>query len=157
MLFLHFARYNKNNCIFANGLIKYCCILLFTNMNSNGNKKRVLIVDDHPQVLAFIQIDLKLRGYDVISASSGEEALKKIKTEKPDVILLDILMPGMSGFDVLQTLRPSNKVPVIAFSASPENQAPAMHAGANLFIAKPFDPDEVAKKIGELVGPSTGN
>ncbi len=120
-------------------------------MNKDEKKKRVLIVDDHPKVLAFIQMDLKLRGYNVITASSGEEALKKIKTEKPDIILLDILMPGMSGLDVLEAVRPSSKVPVIAFSASPENQGPAIRAGANFFINKPFDPDEMAKKIGELV------
>ena len=121
-------------------------------MNKTDKKKRVLVVDDHRQVLTFIQLDLKLRGYNVMTATSGEEALEKIKREKPDIILLDILMPGMSGLDVLDALRPYSKVPVIAFSASPENQAQAIRSGANLFINKPFDPDEMAKKIGELVG-----
>lgn len=121
-------------------------------MIDKGNKKRILVVDDHPKVLAFIEIDLKLRGFDVITAASGEEALKKIETEHPDVILLDILMPGMSGLEVLEKLRCSDSTPVIAFSASPENQDPAISAGANLFIHKPFDPDDMAKKIGQLVG-----
>jgi DNA-binding response OmpR family regulator len=121
-------------------------------MNNHDNKKRILVVDDHPRVLAFVAIDLKLRGFDVITATSGEEALRKTKTEKPDIILLDILMPGMSGFEVLEKLRPGTDTPVIAFSASPENQDPAIRAGANMFIHKPFDPDEMARKIGELVG-----
>ena len=120
-------------------------------MNEN-NKKRILVVDDHPKVLAFIAIDLELRGFGVSTATSGEEALKKVDSENPDIILLDILMPGMSGFEVLQKLRPSTDIPVIAFSASPENQEPAIRAGANMFIHKPFDPDDMAKKIGELVG-----
>jgi CheY-like chemotaxis protein len=108
---------------------------LLVNMNIAENKKRILVVDDHPKVLAFIKIDLKLRGFNVICASSGEEALNLVKSENPDIILLDILMPGMSGFEVLQALRQSTNIPVIAFSASPENQEPAMRAGANMFIA----------------------
>jgi CheY-like chemotaxis protein len=120
-------------------------------MNDN-NKKCILVVDDHPKVLAFIAIDLKLRGFSVSTATSGEEALKKMDSEKPDIILLDILMPGMSGFDVLEKLREYSQIPVIAFSASPENHEPAIRAGANIFIHKPFDPDDMARKIGELVG-----
>ncbi len=121
-------------------------------MNNGKNKKRILVVDDHPKVLAFVEIDLKLRGFDVITATSGEEALRKAMSEHPDIILLDILMPGMSGFEVLEALRKKTDTPVIAFSASPENQDPAIRAGANMFIHKPFDPDEMARKIGELVG-----
>lgn len=120
-------------------------------MIDGNHKKRILVVDDHPKVLAFIEIDLKLRGFNVVTATSGEEAIKKFKSEKPDIILLDILMPGMNGFEVLEALRPSTNVPVIAFSASPENQEPAIRAGANMFIHKPFDPDDMAKKIGQLV------
>lgn len=105
------------------------------------------MVDDHPQVLKFIEIDLKLRGFEVFRADSGEKALELIHSQKPDIMLLDILMPGMSGIDVLKTLRGFSGMPVIAFSANPENREPAMQAGADHFIFKPFDPDEMEKFI----------
>jgi two-component system KDP operon response regulator KdpE len=114
-------------------------------------KKRILVVDDQPKVLAFITIDLKLRGFDVICAGSGEQALEMIHEGKPDIMLLDILMPGMSGIDVLKKLRLFTKMPVIAFSASPENRVPAISAGANDFIHKPFDADDMMKTIKALL------
>ncbi len=120
-------------------------------MTGTKNKKRILVVDDQPGVRAFIQIDLRLRGFDVVCAGSGEEALKIVKAEEPDIMLLDILMPGMSGLDVLKELRHFTKMPVIAFSASPENREPAMQAGATQFMHKPFDPDDMARKIEALV------
>jgi two-component system KDP operon response regulator KdpE len=120
-------------------------------MVSPNTKKRILVVDDHPKVLAFINVDLRLRGFDVITAASGEQALELVKSARPDIMLLDILMPGMNGFGVLKELRKFTKMPVIAFSASPENRDPAMRAGANQFIPKPFDPDDMAKKIEALL------
>jgi len=121
-------------------------------MVESENKKLILVVDDHPKVLAFIAIDLKLRGFDVICAESGPAALELVKTKKPDLILLDILMPGMSGFEVLEKLRAFSDVPVIAFSASPENKAPALRAGANDFMPKPFDSDDMAARIALVLG-----
>jgi len=120
-------------------------------MVEKEDKKRILVVDDHPKVLAFITIDLKLRGYDVISAGSGEKALELANSEKPDIMLLDILMPGMNGFQVLEKLRTFTSIPVIAFSASPENQDLALSSGANEFVHKPFDSDDMAAKIKELL------
>ena len=103
----------------------------------------VLVVDDHPKVMKFIEIDLKLRGFQVICASCGEEALELVKSAKPDIVLLDIVMPGMDGFEVLRKMRDFTPLPVIAFSASPGNQDSAIQLGANDFIPKPFDPDEI--------------
>jgi DNA-binding response OmpR family regulator len=121
-------------------------------MADENNKIRILVVDDQPRVLAFIKIDLKLRGFSVSCAGSGEEALKKAREETPDIMLLDILMPGMSGFDVLKELRKFTQIPVIAFSASPENRELSIRAGATQFLNKPFDPDDMALKIEELAG-----
>jgi two-component system KDP operon response regulator KdpE len=120
-------------------------------MAEAGKKKRVLVVDDHDKVLAFIQIDLKLRGFEVITGGSGKEALDLIRTKKPDILLLDMVMPGIDGFEVLKEMRTFTKMPVIAFSASPGNQDPAMQAGANDFVHKPFDPDDMAKRITALL------
>ena len=122
-------------------------------MNKVGKTQRVLVVDDQPRVLKFIEIDLKLRGFKVITTSSGEEALELVKSAKPDIVLLDIVIPGMDGFAVLKELRTFTKLPVIAFSASPENQDEALHLGANDFMHKPFNPDDMARRIKVLLEP----
>jgi two-component system, OmpR family, KDP operon response regulator KdpE len=113
--------------------------------------KCVLVVDDHVKVLRFIEIDLKLRGFKVITTTSGEEALKIVKSAEPDIMLLDVVMPGIDGFTVLKELRTFTEMPVIAFSASPGNQDEALRLGANDFVHKPFDPDEMAEKIKGLL------
>jgi two-component system response regulator VicR len=122
-------------------------------MPDTGQKKRVLVVDDQPQVLKFIEIDLKLRGFEVCCAGSGEKALELVNSVKPDILLLDMVMPGKDGFEVLRELRTISQIPVIAFSASPGNQDPALRCGANDFMHKPFDPEEMAKKINALLQP----
>jgi len=121
-------------------------------MSEDQKKPRILVVDDHPKVLRFIEIDLKLRGFEVISTDSGERALELVKSAKPDIMLLDIVMPGIDGFEVLKKLRTFTQVPVIAFSASPENQDKAVQMGANDFMPKPFDPDTMARRIRALLG-----
>jgi two-component system KDP operon response regulator KdpE len=119
---------------------------------SEANKRLcVLVVDDQPKVLRFIEIDLELHGFEVITTTSGEEALELIKSAKPDVMLLDVIMPGMSGFEVLKKLRDFTQLPVIAFSASPGNKETALQLGANDFINKPFHPDEMVDGINALL------
>ncbi len=118
---------------------------------STTRKQRVLVVDDHPKVLRFIEIDLTLRGYEVITTVSGEEALELMKSAQPDVMLLDIIMPGIDGFEVLRKVRCSTKLPVITFSASAENYQEAMRLGASDFLTKPFEPDEMARRIETLL------
>jgi DNA-binding response OmpR family regulator len=120
-------------------------------VTESSRKKRILVVDDHPQVLKFIGIDLKLRGFEVLSTGSGADCLKMINQSMPDIVLLDVLMPGMNGFDVLKELRKTSDLPVIAFSASPGNQGEALRLGASDFMHKPFDPDEMARKINKLL------
>jgi len=105
------------------------------------------VVDDHPKVLKFVEISLKIHGYDVISTTSGEEALELIKSAEPDIMLLDIIMPGIDGFEVLEKLRTFKEIPVIVFSAGAENRDGALLLGANDFILKPFEPDEMISKI----------
>jgi two-component system KDP operon response regulator KdpE len=120
-------------------------------MDAKGKKQRVLVVDDHPKVLRFIEIDLKIRGFEVVTTTSGNQALELVKSAKPDIMLLDIVMPGMDGFEVLRKLRDFTQLPVIAFSASPGNYHQAMRLGANDFVPKPFQPDEMASKIEALL------
>jgi two-component system KDP operon response regulator KdpE len=120
-------------------------------MSEDRKKPCVLVVDDHPKVLKFIEIDLKLRGFEVVSTISGEKALELVKSAKPDIVLLDMIMPGIDGFEVLKKLRTFTQLPVIAFSASPGNQDRAMQFGASDFMPKPFDPDVMAKRIRALL------
>ena len=121
-------------------------------MNKAEKRQCVLVVDDHPKVLRFIEIDLKLRGFKVITTTSGEEAMELVKSAKPDIVLLDIIMPRISGFAVLKELRTFTKLPVIAFSAGPQNQYEARRLGANDFMHKPFYPDDMVRKIKALLG-----
>ena len=120
-------------------------------MSDIKKKKCVLVVDDQPKVLRFIGIDLKLRGFEVISTTSGREALDLVKSAKPDIMLLDIIMPEIDGFEVLKELRTFTDLPVIVFSASPGSHDSAMQLGANDFMPKPFHAAEMGSRIKKLV------
>jgi DNA-binding response OmpR family regulator len=113
--------------------------------------KKILIVDDEQAILKFLVIKFKISGYDVATALSGEEALTLLRQAAPDILLLDILMPGMDGFAVLQTLRAYSSLPVIAFSARQENQQKALELGANDFVSKPFNLDDMIKRVSRLL------
>jgi len=114
-------------------------------------RKSVLLVDDELAILRVISIKLKISGYRVITAPSGREALNLIKTECPDIMLLDVIMPGIDGFEVLEQLRTFSKLPVIVFSARPENSQKALSLGANDFLPKPFDVDDMIRRIERLL------
>jgi two-component system, OmpR family, KDP operon response regulator KdpE len=115
------------------------------------NKKCVLLVDDEPKLLRFIDIKLRLCGYEVITASCGKEALNLVRSKCPDLILLDVIMPEMDGYQVLKELRAFTQLPVIMFSAKSVDHDYLESLGANDFLAKPFDPDDLVKKIGNLI------
>ena len=121
-------------------------------MSGAARKKRVLVVDDQPGVTRFIEIYLKLRGFDVISTGSGREALELAASCKPDIMLLDIIMPGMDGFEVMRRLRTFSRMPVIAISASLGSHGDADAMGADDFLAKPFRPGDILKRINRLLG-----
>ncbi|MDO8578716.1 MAG: response regulator [Dehalococcoidales bacterium] len=116
--------------------------------NSDEKKrKRVLVVDDETAILRIIDTSLRLMGYDVITAGSGKDALKLCETEKPDIMLLDIFMPGMDGLEVLEILRQKSKMPVIILSANSSSREIALRLGADDFVAKPFTPEQLEKKV----------
>jgi len=116
-------------------------------MNEKIKKQLVLVVDDQRKVLRFIEIDLKLRGFEVVTTTSGQKALELVKSIKPDIMLLDIIMPEMDGFEVLRKLRTFTQLPVITFSASTVNYNEAMRLGASDFISKPFSINELTSRI----------
>ncbi|MEW6405854.1 MAG: response regulator [Chloroflexota bacterium] len=118
---------------------------------------KILVVEDIPNVLDLLEITLKFRGYQVITARNGQEALDKIAEERPALIVTDILMPTMDGFALVQKLRtePATvSIPVIFLSAtyiSPEDKAFALSLGASNFIEKPIDTEEFLLTIAELL------
>lgn len=115
------------------------------------SKTQVLVVDDDEKILRFLRSSLRLAGYEVITATGGEEALHLVDSEKPHVLVLDILMSPVDGFEVLKRLRAGTKLPVIAISAHASSADKALSLGANIFLGKPFRPDELIKKIEALL------
>ena len=111
---------------------------------------KVLIVDDEKNIVDLIQKNLKLEGYETIGAYSGIEAIKKVKTENPDIVLLDIMMPDMDGYEVLQKIQEYDiGIPIIFITAQGRNyvRVAALELGADDFITKPINMKELALKI----------
>ena len=115
------------------------------------DKKLVLVVDDEQAILRILGIKLRASGYDVVTVSNGKDALALIGSAQPDIILLDVLMPGIDGFEVLKRLRAFLNLPIIVISARSEYEQKALDLGANDFLAKPFDLNEVTNKIDKLI------
>ena len=114
---------------------------------------RLLIADDSETVLLMLQRRLEMSGYEVVTAKDGQEALEQAEGEKPDLILLDAMMPRMSGVEALTELRASgSKIPVIIISAHLDAQEPErmIEAGANGCVPKPFEWDVLIARIEEL-------
>jgi two-component system KDP operon response regulator KdpE len=105
----------------------------------------VLVVDDEPETLKYVGANLRARGYDVVTASDGTEALKKADEDVFDLVLLDITMPGPDGFAVCQALRRQTTVPIIMLSArgQEKDKVRALDLGADDYITKPFGIDEL--------------
>ncbi len=113
----------------------------------DGCEKLILVVDDEQTILRFLKIKLKASGYEVITTSDGAEALKVCAARKPDCMLLDLLMPGMDGFTVLEKLRAFSEIPVIVLSARSGISDRLSGLGASDFVPKPFNPDDLVKRI----------
>jgi len=116
------------------------------------NKKRILVVDDEADVAKVIQIRLTANGYEVLSACDGPEGLELAQKEKPDLILLDILMPDMDGFQTLEKLKRDSQtksIPVIMLTAQSQlnDVTKATNLGAEDYIVKPFDSIAMLVKI----------
>jgi class 3 adenylate cyclase/CheY-like chemotaxis protein len=116
---------------------------------------RILVVDDNPQNCRLLEAVLTPRGYAVSSANSGKEALKMIEAEAPDVVLLDIVMPEMNGYEVCRTLRAGSAtqvLPIIMLTSSgDEDKLTAVEAGADEFIARPFNHVELLARVRSLL------
>jgi len=120
-----------------------------------ADQATILIVDDQPQNLRLLEAVLQPRGYRTVSAESGEAALEALRREQADLVLLDILMPGMDGYEVCRRIRENPEtafLPVVMITASDTAQKlRATEAGADDFVAKPFDQGELLARVKSLV------
>jgi DNA-binding response OmpR family regulator len=109
----------------------------------------ILLVDDEPRILNFLSARLKVAGYTVLTASNGMEALQQVQSHEPDMMVLDVLMPKMDGFETLKELRTFSSLPVIILSArgGNEDKIKGLGLGADDYLAKPFSPDELVARI----------
>ena len=118
---------------------------------------KILIVEDEPNIVIPLQFLLEQKGYQIIVATSGEEALKIVSTVKPDLILLDIMLPGMDGYEVCEHIRQnedSHHTKIIFISALGReiDIAKGMALAADAYIVKPFSILEITEKVKELLG-----
>jgi DNA-binding response OmpR family regulator len=113
------------------------------------SEKKMLVVDDEERILNFLRTKLKSSGYDVVTASSGTEALEQAQAQEPDLMVLDVLMPRLSGYDTLKELRRFSSVPVIILSArgTDADRIKGLSLGADDYLPKPFNPDELVARI----------
>jgi len=110
---------------------------------------RVLIVDDEPRIIKFLNLKLKASGYEVLTANNGAQAIAQVRAQEPDLLVLDVVMPGLDGFETLKQIRQFSAVPVIILSARETNvdKIKGLDMGADDYLAKPFNPDELVARI----------
>ena len=110
---------------------------------------RVLLVDDEERILHFLASKLKASGYAVLTAKDGVEAVEQVQAQQPDLVVLDLLMPRMNGFDALKQLRSFSSVPVVILSArgADVDRIKGLKLGADDYVPKPFNPDELVARI----------
>ena len=120
-------------------------------------KKKVLIVDDELNIVTALEFLLQKSGYEVMAAQNGDEALKRVESFAPDLVLLDVMMPRISGYEVCRRMRerPEWKhIKIIMLSAKGREAevSKGVSLGADLYVTKPFSNNELVGKIGELLG-----
>ncbi len=117
---------------------------------------KVLVCDDERHIVRLIQVNLERQGYNVVTAFDGKEGLEKIRTEKPNVVVLDVMMPYMDGFEVLKTIRrepETENLPVIMLTAKAQDKDvfEGYHYGADMYLTKPFNPMELVTFVKRIV------
>jgi two-component system KDP operon response regulator KdpE len=119
----------------------------------------VLAVDDEAGILRLIKLELTTQGFRVVTASSGEEALRMAEEQRPDIALLDIVMPEMTGLEVMRRLRERSSIPVILLTAkgSESDKVRGLELGADDYLAKPFSPDELSARVRAVLRRSVGS
>ena len=120
---------------------------------------RILVVDDEPQILRSLQVSLESKGYSVTTADTGEEALRSMTSRRPDVIVIDLVLPGIDGIEVTRRVREQSTVPIIVLSAigDERKKVEALELGADDYVTKPFGVPELLARIVSLLRRSAGS
>ena len=118
--------------------------------------KKILVVEDDPAAIRFISYALEIEGYEVLTASNGLEGLKKVQEEEPDLLVLDVMLPGLDGFQVCRRLRAEPQtahLPILMLSAKAQevDKTTGLKVGADEYLAKPVDPLELVSQVGSLL------
>jgi two-component system response regulator VicR len=125
-------------------------------MDKDGSHKKVLIVDDEPDTLELVKLVLESGGFETVLAGSGKEALDKLETSIPDLVLLDIMMPDMDGWEVFRKIKEKNsKIPIAILTAKAQNfdRLLGLHVlKADDYITKPFGKNELISRVRKLAG-----
>lgn len=118
--------------------------------------KKILVVEDEPHISRLVKVVLEKKGFEVVQAFVGQEGLEKAKTEKPDLIILDVMMPNMDGFEVAKRLsgnKETKGIPIIMLSSAAQfkDKMKGLDAGAADYLTKPFENEELIAKVNEYL------
>jgi DNA-binding response OmpR family regulator len=121
--------------------------------------KKILVIDDEPKIVEICQDYLKAAGFDVVTAADGPRGLTAARREKPDLVVLDLMLPGMDGLDVCRALRREGDVPIIMLTARVEesDKLVGLELGADDYITKPFSPRELAARVRVVLRRTNGD
>jgi DNA-binding NarL/FixJ family response regulator len=119
---------------------------------SVGNHRRLLLIDDDPNLILLVKDYLEFRGYEVVTAENGREALDVLDKDVPDMIICDVMMPEMDGYSLVKHVREdprTNWVPVLFLSAKGQSQdrVKGLNTGADVYMVKPFEPEELVAQV----------
>ena len=121
-----------------------------------ADKQRILLVDDEPSIVKMVGKRLEVEGFEVVVAMDGQEGLSRAQTERPDLIVLDLMLPKLNGYEVCTMLKQDarfQRIPIILFTAKAQekDEKLGMECGANAYVRKPFRAQELLEKIHGLI------
>jgi two-component system, OmpR family, alkaline phosphatase synthesis response regulator PhoP len=130
--------------------------MLAVDRLENGVPWKILVCDDEHHIVRLIQVNLERKGFKVVAAFDGKECLEKIRGEKPDVVVLDVLLPGMGGLQVLDEIRrnpETENLPVIVVTAKVADRDvyEGYQRGADMYLIKPFDPMDLIQFLESML------
>lgn len=123
------------------------------------SNRRILVVDDEERMVRFIRLNLEHDGFQVLEAFNGQQAMDKLRETLPDLILLDVMMPDIEGFEVLRLIRENHDVPVIMLTAKGEedDRVKGLELGADDYVSKPFSPRELVSRVKAVLRRTDGD
>ncbi|OGO25022.1 MAG: hypothetical protein A2144_14940 [Chloroflexi bacterium RBG_16_50_9] len=123
--------------------------------------KKILIIEDDPATLRLVDYSLRHEGYEVVKASNGLEGIRKVQSEAPDLVILDVMLPGLDGFEICHRLRAepmTAQLPILMFSAKAQeiDKNTGAKVGADDYLTKPADPAEITSRVARLLAQKKG-